>query len=325
MTLQPSILLDLYQALKRTRALEDQIYYLYHHQNPEKPLIIGKGYLSTGQEAVSVGAAYGLRAEDWAAPSHRDMGLHLVRGITYKEIFAQYFCRTTGLTRGRDSNVHFGSTDRKIVGFVSHMGAALPIANGLAWASKYKKENYAVVTMFGDGASSQGCVHEAMNYAAVFKLPVVFVCNFNHWAISTSVKDQIAVENLSSRAAGYGFEGVTIDGNNVMKVYETVNAALEKARNGGGPTLVECKTFRMGGHGTHDPSPYIPQEQKDAWKEKDPILFMKNYLEEQKLWDEEKEKELNTKIDQELHEAIRWAAAQPVPEAGSVLDGVFTC
>ncbi|MBF0492294.1 MAG: thiamine pyrophosphate-dependent dehydrogenase E1 component subunit alpha [Deltaproteobacteria bacterium] len=321
---QPSLLLGIYQALKRTRVLEDQIYYLYHHQNPEKPLIIGKGYLSTGQEAISVASAFALQPQDWAAPSHRDMGLHLARGITFKEIFAQYFCRTTGLTRGRDSNVHFGSAERKIVGFISHMGAALPIANGLAWAAKYKKEDYAVVTMFGDGASSQGCVHEAMNYAAVFKLPVVFVCNFNRWAISTPVKDQMAIENLATRAAGYGFEGITIDGNEVLQVYETVKAALDKARSGGGPTLVECKTFRMGGHGTHDPSPYIPQQEKDYWKMRDPVLLLRKFLEEKQLWDEEKEQVLIAGIDQELHEAIRWAAEQPVPEARSVLEGVFT-
>jgi TPP-dependent pyruvate/acetoin dehydrogenase alpha subunit len=319
-----SLLLGMYRTLHRTRALEDQVYYLYHNQNPERPLIIGKGYLSTGQEAISVGAGFAVRPEDWVAPSHRDMGLHLTRGMTPKEIFAQYFCRATGPTRGRDGNVHFGCTEKRILGFVSHMGASLPVANGLAWADRYRGESTVVLAFYGDGASSQGCVHEAMNYAAVFKLPVIFVCNNNRWAISTPLKQQAAVEDLSLRAQGYGFEGVVVDGNDTVAVYDTVSRFVEQARGGGGPALVECKTLRMSGHGTHDPAHYIPREEREYWRRRDPLLVMRKCLEELKLWDEMKEKALKKEVNQEMQEAITWAAGQPLPRAEELLDGVYS-
>lgn len=324
MTHDAALLLAMYRTLHRTRALEDQVYYLYHNQNPERPLIIGKGYLSTGQEAISVGAAFALKQEDWVAPSHRDMGLHLARGIEPKRIFAQYFCRSTGMTRGRDGNVHFGSTEKNHLGFVSHMGASLPIANGLAWAALYLEEPTVVAAFFGDGASSQGCVHEAMNYAAVFKLPVIFICNNNRWAISTPLRQQAAVEDLSLRAQGYGFEGVIADGNDAVSVYEAVLAQVQKARSGGGPGMVECKTLRMSGHGTHDPAHYIPREEKDFWRKRDPLIGMRKRLEDLKLWNEEKEKALKKEVNVEMQEAVAWAAAQPAPEAEELLEGVYS-
>ncbi len=324
MELPVSLQLEMYRALHRTRGLEDQVAYLYHNQNPQKPLIVGKGYLSTGQEAVSVGAGFTLNPEDWVAPSHRDMGLYLLRGITPKEIFAQYFCRATGPTWGRDGNVHMGFAEKKLLGFVSQMGAALPVANGLAMAARYLGESSIVLVHFGDGASSQGCVHEAMNYAAVFKLPVVFVCNNNRWAISTPVHQQMAIENLADRAKGYGFEGVVADGNDVVAVYQAIKPAVDKARSGGGPTLIECKSMRMSGHGTHDPANYIPQEEKDFWKQKDPIIRMRERLEKLGVWDEAKEKVLKDEIHKELQEAIVWASAQPLPKAEELLNGVFS-
>jgi TPP-dependent pyruvate/acetoin dehydrogenase alpha subunit len=324
MNLEPDLLLKMYRTLHRARGLEDQVYYLYHNQNPERPLIIGKGYLSTGQEAISVGAAYAIKPEDWVAPSHRDMGLHLARGMTPRELFAQYFCRATGPTRGRDGNVHFGCTEKNILGFVSHMGASLPVANGLAWVSQYRAESSVVLAFYGDGASSQGCVHEAMNYAAVFKLPVIFICNNNRWAISTPVKQQMAIENLADRARGYGFEGFVVDGNDPVAVYESVKFAVDKARKGEGPSLIECKTMRMAGHGTHDPSNYIPQEEKDFWRKRDPLLVMRKHLEELNLWDEAKEKALKEEVNREMTEAITWAAGQPVPRAEELLEGVFS-
>ncbi|MFO1518106.1 MAG: thiamine pyrophosphate-dependent dehydrogenase E1 component subunit alpha [bacterium] len=314
----------MYKTLQRTRALEDQVAYLYHNQNPERPLIIGKGYLSTGQEAISVGAAFALEPSDWVAQSHRDMGIHLARGVFPREIFAQYFCRATGPTWGRDGNVHFGFHEKNMLGFVSHMGASLPVANGLAWAARYQDEPTVVLAVYGDGASSQGCVHEAMNYAAVFRLPVVYVCNNNQYAISTPFREQAAVENLSSRASGYGFEGIVVDGNDAVLVYEAVKRAVDKARAGGGPALVECKTLRMSGHGTHDPAQYIPQADKEAWEKRDPLTVMRARLEEKALWDDAKEKALREELKKEMQEAITWAAAQPLPKAEDLLKGVYS-
>ncbi len=278
--------LELYRTLRLTRTLEDWIFTICHNQNPKQPLIIGKGYLSTGQEAVSVGAAYTLEKQDWMAQSHRDFGGLLVRGMTVEELLAQYFSKAKSPTWGRDANVHFGDTRRHILGFISHMGALVPAANGIAFAAKYRGDDAVTLAFFGDGASSQGIVHEAMNYAAVFKLAVVFICNNNRWAISTPVKEQFAVENIADRAAGYGMPGAVCDGNDVLHVYETVKKAVDRARQGEGPSLVECKTMRMAGHGTHDMAKYVPDDEINFWKAKDPISYFEKILVEKKWADD---------------------------------------
>jgi len=312
-------LLEAYYYLLLTRTVENKIAYICHNQNAQNPLIIGKGYLSTGQEAISVGAAMALGPEDWLAPTHRDLGAHLVRGITLRQIFSQYFCRLTSPTRGRDGNVHFGDTSKKILGFVSHMGALMPVANGVASAMKYQKKNGVVLSPLGDGASSQGVAHEAMNYASVFKLPVVFLLNNNRYAISTPLREQAAIEHLAVRAAGYGMPGVTIDGNKVTEVYETVKEAVERARSGKGPSLIECETLRMSGHGTHDPATYIPEEEKEHWKKKDPIVWFTNHLQGQGFIAEAEEKKIEKKIEKEIDEAIEFARAQPAPTPEDLL------
>ncbi|HEX5035800.1 MAG TPA: thiamine pyrophosphate-dependent dehydrogenase E1 component subunit alpha [bacterium] len=306
-------LLDIYYYLLLTRTLENKIAYICQSQNPQAPLIIGKGYLSTGQEAISVGAAMALEDGDWLAPSHRDMGAHLVRGITLKQVFAQYFCRVSSPTLGRDGNVHFGDASKQILSFVSHMGSWLPVANGVAAAMQYRGEKGVVLTSFGDGASSQGIVHEALNYAAVFKLPVVFMINNNQFAISTPLHEQAAVENLALRAAGYGMPGKTIDGNLVLDVYKTAKTAVDRARAGQGPSLIECKTLRMAGHGTHDMATYIPKDMIETWKKKDPIVSFRRLLEEKKVLDEAEERKIEERIEREIEEAVEWARTQPLP------------
>ncbi len=306
-------LLEMYYTLNLTRVLENKIAYICHSQNPQQPLIIGKGYLSTGQEAISVGAASTLEEGDWLAPSHREMGGHLVRGVTVKEVFMQYFCRAGSLTRGRDGNIHFGDTSRKILCFVSHMGAIAPVANGVAAAIQHRGEKNVVLSCFGDGASSQGVVHEALNYAAVFKLPVVFILNNNRYAISTPLHEQTAVEHLALRAAGYGMPGKTIDGNNIVEVYMTVKEAVGRARRGEGPSLIECKSMRMGGHGTHDSTSYMPREEMEVWKKRDPILWFRNFLTERGYLSEASQKEIDERVEREIEEGVEYARTQPQP------------
>ncbi len=306
-------LLRMFYFLLLTRTFENKISYICHSQNPQQPLIIGKGYLSTGQEAVSVGAAMTLEEGDWLAPSHRDMGAHLVRGMTLKEICCQYFCRANSPTRGRDGNVHFGDTSKRILSFISHMGSLTTVANGIAWAMKYRNEKNVVLSPFGDGASSQGVIHEALNYASVFKLPVVFVINNNRYAISTPLHEQAAIENLALRAAGYGMPGKTVDGNRILDVYLAVKQAVDRARSGGGPSLVECKTMRMAGHGTHDLATYIPKSEIQAWKKRDPIEWFSKYLREGGLMSESEEKGIEERIEREIEEAVEFARTQPIP------------
>jgi pyruvate dehydrogenase E1 component alpha subunit len=302
----------MYYYLLLTRTVENKISYICHNQNIQQPIIIGKGYLSTGQEAVAVGAASAMEEGDWLAPSHRDMGAHLVRGITLRQVFSQYFCRIDSPTRGRDGNVHFGDVNKRILSFVSHMGSIAPVANGLAAAMQYKGEKGVVLSHFGDGASSQGVVHEAMNYAGVFKLPVVFVINNNQFAISTPFREQTAVKDLYLRAAGYGFPGKKVDGNRVVEVYEAVKEAVDRARAGEGPSMIECKTFRMTGHGTHDPANYLPKDELEKWKKHDPILLCRQELEAKGFITEAEEKKTQERIEREIDEAIEYAREQPM-------------
>lgn len=316
--------LQLYYYLRLTRALEDWIAYICQSQNPQKPLIIGKGYLSTGQEAVSVGAAYGLEKQDWVAQTHRDFGCLLVRGLTVDDLLMQYFSKGESLTKGRDANVHLGDTSKHILGFVSHMGALTPVANGVAWAAKYKKDPAAVLAFFGDGASSQGVVHEAMNYAAVFKLGVVFICNNNRWAISTPLSEQFAIENIADRASAYGMPGAVCDGNNVMEVYETIKPAIDRARKGEGPSLIECKTMRMAGHGTHDMAKYVPDEEYEYWKKRDAIQNCEKFLKDKKFGDDAYFKKIAAQVKKEVEEATERVRDKPEPTIDGQLEDVYS-
>ncbi|OGQ07501.1 MAG: hypothetical protein A3G32_01070 [Deltaproteobacteria bacterium RIFCSPLOWO2_12_FULL_40_28] len=315
--------LELYRYLRLTRALEDWIFYICANQNPQKPLIIGKGYLSTGQEATSIGAAYALEKEDWIAQSHRDFGALLIRGLTPRELLLQYFSKETGPTKGRDANVHLGHTGKHVLGFISHMGAMVPVANGVAFAMKYKKKKACILAFFGDGASSQGIVHEAMNYAAVFKLPVVFICNNNRWAISTPLEEQMAIKNVADRGASYGMPGVICDGNKVEEVYQTVLKAVRLAKKGGGPTLVECKTMRMSGHGTHDRAKYVSDQEIASWKKKDPIMHHEKLLKKLGYADEAYFKKIIAEVKSEVEEATQWAKNQADPSIQNQLEDVF--
>lgn len=315
--------LALYRYLRLTRIFEDWIYYICHNQNPQKPMIIGKGYLSTGQEAVSVGAAFALKPDDWFAPSHRDIGAHLVRGMTLRELILQYMSRDGSPSKGRDGNVHFGFPRYKTLGFISHMGALAPAANGVAWAMKVRGENHAVLCCFGDGAAQQGVVHEAMNYAAVFQLPVVFVINNNRWAISTPVAEQMAVENIADRAAGYGMASQICEGNNVFAVHQAVELALNRARAGAGPSLIECKSMRMAGHGTHDMAKYVPDEEFALWKTKDPIVWAEKILTQEALADDAHFAQVGRELKAELDRLVDELADSPAIKPQHELEDVF--
>jgi len=322
MVLQKEDYLKLYGYLRQTRALEDFIYYICANQNPKQPLIIGKGYLSTGQEAVSIGSVYTLQKNDWLAQSHRDFGALLLRGFSVDDLLAQYLSKAASPTKGRDANVHLGDTSKHVLGFISHMGAMLPVANGIASAAKYRNENTVCLAFFGDGASSQGIVHEAMNYAAVFKLAVVFICNNNRWAISTPLHEQMIIENVADRAAGYGMPGRVCDGNNVIEVFEAVNEAVLRARSGNGPSLVECKTMRMAGHGTHDRTKFNSEAEMLEWAAKDPIKKMEEILISKKWADENYFKKVTsdckTRVEESLERVKSWPGPTPENEERDV-------
>lgn len=312
-------LLDLYYYLRLTRSLEERIGILYRQGK-----IFGGVYLSTGQEAVSVGAAYALEDGDIIVPSHRDMGAHLLRGIQPREILAQYLGRIGGPSRGRDGNVHYGDIQRGDVAFISPMADGIPVAAGAALALKRQGKGRVAMTWFGDGAASRGDFHEGVNLAAVLRVPAVFVCNNNQYAYSTPLTRQTLVPDIAKRAAGYGIPGVTVDGNDVLAVYHAAREAVARARRGEGPSLIECKTMRIRGHSEHDDASYVPRELLEEWRKKDPIQRLEARLREWGLLDEAAEARVTNRIADELEAAVVWAEASPFPEGKDVEQGVYS-
>lgn len=307
---------SMYDWLLRTRLFEDEIYYICSNQTAHNPFICGKGYLSTGQEAISVGCALAIESDDWFAQSHRDMGVHLQRGLSFLEALYQYRCSSKSPTQGKDGNVHFAKAGTNMVGFTSHMGQNVAVACGIAWAQKYNGTKNVVMATYGDGAAQQGIIHESMNYAATFKLPQIFVINHNRWAISVPSSEQMATEDLYIRGSGYEMPAIKIDGNNCVDVYRAARAAVERAREGLGPSLIECKSMRIMGHGSHDPATYVPQEEKDHWAQRDPIDNMKDYLMEAGWLSEAEDAEWRKKIKAEIDAAVDEAGEDgpPLPE-----------
>lgn len=313
------VLLTMYYYLRLTRALEERLGILYRQGK-----ILGGVYLSTGQEAVSVGAASALEAEDVIVPSHRDLGAHLVRGIEPKEVLAQYLGRMGGPSRGRDGNVHFGDVRRNIVAFLSPMADGIPVAAGVALAMKQEGTGRVAMTWFGEGAASRGDFHEGVNLAAVLRVPVVFVCNNNQFAYSTPLDRQTRVPDIGARAAGYGIPGLTVDGNDILAVYGAARDAVSRARRGEGPSLIECKTMRIRGHSEHDDASYVPKEMLEAWRAKDPIRQYEARLRESGILDDAVEAETTRRIVNELEAAVAWAEASPFPDAKDLEQGVYS-
>lgn len=311
-------LLKLYYYLKLTRFLEDRITNLYRQGR-----IAGGVYTSNGQEAISVGYAYALEKNDVIAPFHRDMGAFLVRGITPKRIIAQYLGKKDGPTKGKDGNVHVGDLKLGVICFVSHLADNLPVATGIALSFKLRGEKRVVVTNTGDGGTSRGDFHEAINFAAVHKLPVVFFCNNNQYAYSTPLKLQMAVKDVAERASGYGIPTEIVDGNDLITVYKSAESAYARAREGGGPTFIECKTMRMHGHSEHDDAKYVPKGLLEEWRAKDPILRMEKYLLGNNLVDDKALKDIEEKIRVEIDEATEFAEKSPYPEGKETLEGVY--
>jgi len=316
--LAPAELLRIYYYLKLTRGLEQRVITLYRQGR-----ITGGVYISAGEEAIAVGSASALEPDDVIAPTHRDLGANLMKGITPKEYLAQYLARQTGLTRGRDGNVHYGDIKRGIIGFISPMADLLPVATGVGLAFKLRRERRVVAAFFGDGASSRGDFHEALNLAAVMKLPVIFICHNNQYAYSTPLERQMAVEHVADRAKAYGMPGVTVDGNDVLAVRSAVAEAASLAREGGGPSLVEGKTMRMRGHAEHDDASYVPAAMLEEWRKRDPIERFEASLRAQKLLDDSIAKETSDRLSKEIEEAVSYAESSPFPDARDLLEGVY--
>ncbi|MBK9949625.1 MAG: thiamine pyrophosphate-dependent dehydrogenase E1 component subunit alpha [Nitrospira sp.] len=311
-------LLQMYDYLRLTRALEERITALYRQGR-----IMGGVYTSYGMEAIAVGYASALERDDIIAPFHRDMGAFLIRGFTPGEVLAQYLGKRTGPTKGKDGNVHMGDLKRGVFGFVSHLADNLPVATGAALAFKIRRESRVVFAGTGDGGTSRGDFHEAMNLASVRKLPIVFFCNNNQYAYSTPLSLQMAIPNVVDRAKAYGMPGEIVDGNDVAEVYLAAKQAIAKARAGEGPTFLEFKTMRMHGHSEHDPAKYVPRELLEEWMKKDPILKAEQQLKQLGYVEEAYFAEVAERVKNEVEAGEEFAEQSPLPEGPEVLEGVF--
>ncbi len=311
-------LLGIYRNMLVTRGIEERGHILY-----KQGKIPGSFYTGRGNEAASVGVATAMRPDDVGTPIHRDMGVHVTRGVEPWRIFAQYMGRVDGPTGGKDGNVHMADARLGLIAMVSHLPAMLPVAVGCALAFRIREEKRVAVAWFGEGASARGDAHEGMNFAGVRRLPVVFVCDNNQWAYSTPTHLEYATEHVADRAETYGFEGVVVDGTDVLAVYREAKRAIEKARAGGGPTLVECLTLRMEGHAVHDDAFYVPRELFEEWAKNDPLERFRTWLRDNAAMSADEEDEITGDVKRLLNEAMRRAEESPLPDPSTLTEGVF--
>ncbi len=310
---------ELYRLMLLTRGIEERGHILFRQGK-----VPGSFYTGRGNEAAAVGVGLAMERDDVGFPLQRDMGVHVARGTEPWRIFAQYMGRVDGFTAGRDGNVHMADTRLGLHAMVSHLPANVPVACGVALAFRIRGEARVAIGWSGDGATSRSDWHEALNFAGVRRLPVVFVVNNNQFAYSTPNDLEFATGHIADRAAGYGFGGVVVDGTDVVAVVRETRAALDRARGGGGPTLLELVTLRMEGHAVHDDAYYVPKGLHDAWSQRDPIERYRAFLREHLAqFDEETDMQVRGDVKAELADALRRAEASALPDADSILDGLF--
>ena len=310
--------LALYEKMLLTRLFEHRLDLMYKGGD-----ILGGMLLGTGNEAVSVGATSTLSKGDIIAPTHRGIGAHFVKGETPRGMMLQILGRAEGGTRGRDNTQHQGSMELGVIGMISHLGATPTTAAGCALAFKIKKQNNVAMGFTGDGATSLGDFHETLNMASVMKLPFIMIIENNQWAYSTPPSKQYACAKLADRATSYGMPGFTIDGTDVELVYTTVRHAVDRARSGGGPTLIETVTMRLRGHSAADGAPYVPKEMLEEWSKKHPVDLHKAKLIERGWLTEAESAALEDRITAEIEEAVEYAKRAPYPEGPTLLEGVY--
>src|ERR671931_757935 len=295
------------------RATEERALSLYRQGK-----VPGSFYDGRGQEATAVAPAFALGPRDRTCILHRDLGAHLIRGVRPGRVLAQMMGRAGGITGGRDGNMHFGDRELGAVGMVSMLPDMALVACGLALAFQMRGEPRVAMTWFGDGATANGQWHEAMNVAGIRRLPVVFILENNQWAYSTPNEREFAVDPLE-RAAGYGFPGTKVDGNDVEAVFQAAAEACERARSGGGPTVIQAEAMRMHGHGAHDDMRYVPKEMFEVWEKRDPIDRYEKKLSDDGIDVEE----IRASVKEEIERETEWALEQPMPDPATARDGVF--
>ena len=317
-TLTPEDRARLYYWMRLTRAFDERMVAMWKQGRG-----VGGTFSGRGHEAIAVGAGFALDENDLVAPMHRDLGCYLVRGMAPERIFGNLLGRATGVTRGKDANLHgLGDLSLGIIGFVSHLPMSMPVALGAAMAFQMRGEHRAALTFIGDGGSSTGGFHETLNMAAVYRAPFVLIVENNQFAYSTPLHEQMAITDIAERATGYGMPGVIIDGNDVEAVVLATREALDRARSGGGPTLIEAKTMRVLGHAIHDGAEYVPSELLEEWQQRDPVTGYAELLMQQGA-DPAVIGAIDQRVAEEIAAAVAAAEAAPFPDVGEVAAGVY--
>lgn len=312
-------LIDLYKALVKPRIIEEKMLNLLRQGK------ISKWFSGIGQEAIAVGATMALNADEYVMPLHRNLGVFTTRRMPFIKLFNQWQGNASGFSKGRERSFHFGSNEHHIVGMISHLGPQLTIANGIALAHQLRKEDKIALAFTGEGGTSEGDFHEALNVASVWNLPVIFLIENNGYGLSTPSADQFRCRQLADRAIGYGMEGITIDGNNILEVYDTIKGVRDYCIKNQRPYLVECMTFRMRGHEEASGVKYVPKELIETWGRKDPVVNYENYLLANKIIDEEFKETVRNAVKLEIEEGLQVAFNEPelIPDTTIELNDVY--
>jgi len=311
-------LLWMYQKMVEIRKFDLKVDELF-----KKNMIWGTCHLYVGEEATAVGTCAALESDDYITSTHRGHGHCIAKGADIKRMMAELLGKETGYCKGRGGSMHIVDVSTGNLGANGIVGAGIPIATGAALASKRRKDGKVTVCFFGDGAVNVGPFHESLNMASIWKLPVVYVCENNQYAMSTSVQKATAVRDIAVRGQSYDMPGVVVDGNDVIAVFETVSEAVNRARRGDGPTLVESKTYRFFGHSKSDPRVYRSREEEQMWMAKDPIPRLANLLKEKGMATEEELKSIDELVDKEMEEALEFALNSPLPKLEEIAKYVY--
>ncbi|MBE7179281.1 MAG: dehydrogenase, partial [Mucilaginibacter polytrichastri] len=299
---------QIYEALLYPRLIEEKMLVLLRQGR------IGKWFSGIGQEAIAVGATLAMHPSEYILPMHRNLGVFTCRNIPLKKLVAQWQGKASGFTKGRDRSFHFGSQQHRIVGMISHLGPQMGVADGIALADKLSEQNKATLVFTGEGATSEGDFHEAVNVAAVWSLPVIFLIENNGYGLSTPVNEQYRCEKLSDRALGYGIEGRTIDGNNVLEVFYTIKELAESIRENPRPVLIECMTFRMRGHEEASGIKYVPPQLFDEWSKRDPVTGYESWLFGQQILSSHEFYQIQQQMKEEIEADVEEAFHEPAVE-----------
>ena len=308
----------MYKRMLEIRFFEEKVFDLYA-QN----LVPGTIHLYLGEEAVAVGVCSLLKKDDYITSTHRGHGHCIAKGAELKQTMAEILGKKTGYCKGKGGSMHIADFKIGMLGATAVVGAGLPIAVGAGLSAKLRKTDQVVACFFGEGASNQGTFHESINMASIWKLPVIFVCENNLYAMGTRQSTVMAIENVADRAVAYGIPGVVLDGNDVLAVYEATQRAVERARKGEGPTLIECKTYRHKGHSRVDPAKYRPKEEVEEWLAKDPIKRFKEKLLQINTLTESEVQQIEKEVSAEIEEAVKFAMESPYPAPEEALEDVY--